>query len=355
MRRKNKAKKIKIRRSVRNTYITILLIIMCLSIFILQNSFNSEKNQAFIKTNIYEYNNKYLYSYDVTLIDNSYIDDESVPDKNVYVTDLMNNVNVNMTYTYEANQSSDIEYNYQIIGNLEATYSKDGEEQKVWKKTDVIVPTKDLCVTSDRVEINENFELNMGDKIQMVKDFQQELGIQVQTKYTILLEITTKTNILGQDVINTYSPDLFFDITSKTTTISTTTENTAKPQIVTKMVQEENEFSQIKVIFGSIMFVAALVVLIVLLVKTRNNNTVRNEYKIELNKILKGCDEKIVEVNSRIETSGQGLVDVREFDEVLKVSEELFKPILYWNNEKEEESWFCVLGNNMIYRYVLKR
>lgn len=355
MRRKNKAKKIKIRRSVRNTYITILLIIMCLSIFILQNSFNSEKNQAFIKTNIYEYNNKYLYSYDVTLIDNSYIDDESVPDKNVYVTDLMNNVNVNMTYTYEANQSSDIEYNYQIIGNLEATYSKDGEEQKVWKKTDVIVPTKDLCVTSDKVEINENFELNMGDKIQMVKDFQQELGIQVQTKYTILLEITTKTNILGQDVINTYSPDLFFDITSKTTTISTTTENTAKPQIVTKMVQEENEFSQIKVIFGSIMFVAALVVLIVLLVKTRNNNTVRNEYKIELNKILKGCDEKIVEVNSRIETSGQGLVDVREFDEVLKVSEELFKPILYWNNEKEEESWFCVLGNNMIYRYVLKR
>lgn len=355
MRRKNKAKKIKIRRSVRNTYITILLIIMCLSIFILQNSFNSEKNQAFIKTNIYEYNNKYLYSYDVTLIDNSYIDDESVPDKNVYVTDLMNNVNVNMTYTYEANQSSDIEYNYQIIGNLEATYSKDGEEQKVWKKADVIVPTKDLCVTSDKVEINENFELNMGDKIQMVKDFQQELGIQVQTKYTILLEITTKTNILGQDVINTYSPDLFFDITSKTTTISTTTENTAKPQIVTKMVQEENEFSQIKVIFGSVMFVAALVVLIVLLVKTRNNNTVRNEYKIELNKILKGCDEKIVEVNSRIETSGQGLVDVREFDEVLKVSEELFKPILYWNNEKEEESWFCVLGNNMIYRYVLKR
>lgn len=355
MRRKNKAKKIKIRRSVRNTYITILLIIMCLSIFILQNSFNSEKNQAFIKTNIYEYNNKYLYSYDVTLIDNSYIDDESVPDKNVYVTDLMNNVNVNMTYTYEANQSSDIEYNYQIIGNLEATYSKDGEEQKVWKKTDVIVPTKDLCVTSDKVEINENFELNMGDKIQMVKDFQQELGIQVQTKYTILLEITTKTNILGQDVINTYSPDLFFDITSKTTTISTTTENTAKPQIVTKMVQEENEFSQIKVIFGSIMFVAALVVLIVLLVKTRNNNTVRNEYKIELNKILKGCDEKIVEVNSRIDTSDQGLVDVREFDEVLKVSEELFKPILYWNNEKEEESWFCVLGNNMIYRYVLKR
>lgn len=355
MRRKNKAKKIKIRRSVRIAYIAILLIIMMLSLFILQGSFNSEKNKAFTKTNIYEYNNKYLYSYDVNMLDNAYIDKESVPDKDVYVTDLMNTVDINMTYVYEANQSSDIEYNYQIIGNLEATYSKEGEEQKVWKKTDVIVPTKDLSVTSDKAEINESFELNMNDKIQMIKDFQQELGIQVQTKYTVLLEITTKTNILGQDVINTYSPDLVFDITSKTTTISTTVENTAKPQIITKMVQAENEFSQVKAILGSIMFVAALVILIVLLVKTKNNNVVRNEYKIELNKILKGCDEKIVEVNSRIDTSGQGLVDVREFDEILKVSEELFKPILYWNNDKEEESWFCVLGNNMVYRYILKR
>lgn len=355
MRRKNKARKIKIRRSVRNAYIAILLIIMVLSIFILQSSFNSEKNKAFIKTNIYEYNNRYLYSYDVNMLENAYIDNDSVPDKDVYVTDLMDTVNINMTYAYEANQSSEIEYNYRIIGNLEATYSRDGEDQKVWKKTDVIVPTKDLSVTSNKAEINENFELDIKDKIQMVKNFQEELGIQVQTKYTVLLEISTKTNILGQDVINTYSPDIVFDITSKTTTISTTTENTAKPQIVTKMVQEENEFSQVKAIFGSVIFVAALITLIVLLIKTRNNNTVRNEYKIELNKILKGCDEKIVEVNSRIDTSGQGLVDVREFDEVLKVSEELFKPILYWNNEKEEESWFCVLGNNMIYRFVLKR
>ena len=56
MRRKNKAKKIKIRRSVRIAYIAILLIIMVLSLFILQCSFNSEKNKAFTKTNIYEYN-----------------------------------------------------------------------------------------------------------------------------------------------------------------------------------------------------------------------------------------------------------------------------------------------------------
>lgn len=355
MRKKNKARKVKIRRSVRNVYIAILLIIMVASIFILQGSFNSDKNKAFIKTNIYEYNNKYLYSYDVKMRDNAYIDENSVPSNDVYVTDLMDTVSVNMTYSYDASQSSDIEYNYRVIGNLEATYNRDGEEQKVWKKTDVIVPAKDLSVASDKLEINENFQLNMAEKVQMVKDFQEELGLQVQTKYTVYLEVSTKTNILGQEVLNIYSPDLVFNIGSKTTTISTTTEDSAKPQIVTKMVQENDEVSQTEAIACSVMFVVAFVVLVILLAKTTNNNTVRNEYKIELNKILKGCDEKIVEAKSKIDTSGQSVVDVREFDEVLKVSEELFKPILYWNNEKDEESWFCVLGNNMVYRFILKR
>lgn len=95
--------------------------------------------------------------------------------------------------------------------------------------------------------------------------------------------------------------------------------------------------------------------LIVLLIKTKNSNTIKNEYKMELNRILKGCEEKIVEVKEKIEVDGQNLVSVKEFEEIIKVSEELFKPILYWNNENEEESWFCVLGNNIVYRYVLKR
>ena len=62
-----------------------------------------------------------------------------------------------MTYTYTSNNESDITYSYQIVGNLEAVYKKDGEEQKVWKMSDVIVPMKEMEIHSDKVEINENF------------------------------------------------------------------------------------------------------------------------------------------------------------------------------------------------------
>ena len=136
--KENKNKKVKIRKSLRYAYIIVLLAIIVTSLFVLYQSFNLVDKKNFVKTNIYEYNNKYLYSYDIDMIDNDYIAKENVPDENIYVTELMNKANINMSYVYTANKSENITYSYKIVGNLEATYSKDGDEQKVWKQTDFI-------------------------------------------------------------------------------------------------------------------------------------------------------------------------------------------------------------------------
>ena len=352
---KNKIKKFKIRKTLRRTYIIIFLAIAFLSLYFLYDSFNSENKKNMVKSNIYEYKNKYSYTYDVNMLENEYIEKDNIGEENVYITSLMDNANINMKYLYTANQSSDITYNYQIVGYLEAIYMKDDKEQKVWKESDIIVPARDLQVTSDTFEINEEFSINIKDKIQRIKDFQEELGMQVQTKYIVYLGVTTNTQIMGKTVTNVYSPDIIFDIGTKTTTVSTSVEETYKPEVVTRMVQESDDMVQIKKSIATITLIVSALGILFIIVKTANTNTVKNEYKVELNRIIKGCSEKLVEVNSRIDTEGQSIVDVKEFDEVLKVSEELFKPILYWNNEDEEETWFCVLGNNIVYRYILKR
>jgi len=327
---------IKIRKSFRSTYILILLLIIAVCLFALYNTFNSD-NKKFVKTNIYEYNNKFSYSYDVNLVENDYITKDNISDGNAYITDLLDKVSLNMTYF------------------LEATYLKDGVEQKVWKKTDVLVPMKEQNSTGDSLEVNEILDVNLKEKIQEIKNFQAEVGMQVQTKYTVVMEMVTRTNVLGQEIINIYSPDVVFEIGSKTTTVTTNTENTEKPQVATKMINEQEEQSQVKNVVLTGVIVVAGVMLIVVLLKTKNSNTVRNEYKLELNRILKSCQEKIVVVKDKIKTEGQNVVNVNDFDEIIKVSEELFKPILYWNNEGDEESWFCVDGNNIIYRFILKR
>ena len=352
---KKRERKVKIRKSIRNTYILILLLIITISLVVLYKSFNSANKKSFIKANIYEYNNKSEYAYDVNMIQNDYIDKDNIGEDNVFITNLMDNVDITMKYQYVANQTSDIKYTYQVAGFLEATYTKDGQEQKVWKKNDVILPKEDFEVNSNSFEIEKSFNLSIKEKIDTIKAFQEELGMQVEAKYTVYLGVTATTNVLGKEVTNVYSPDIVFEIGPKTTIVKTNVENSERPQIVTKMVQEDDEAALTKKTIATVTLILATGLLVLILFRTNNSNIVRNEYKLELNKIIRGCEEKLVEANSKIDIEGQKLVDVREFEEVLKVSEELFKPILYWNNEEEEETWFCVSGDNTVYRFILKR
>ena len=84
-------------------------------------------------------------------------------------------------------------------------------------------------------------------------------------------------------------------------------------------------------------------------------NVIRNEYKYELNRILRICQDKIVEVSTKPNDEEIEVVYVKDFGEIFKVSEELFKPILYYNAKENEEAWFSVMSGKTSYRFVLKK
>ena len=84
-------------------------------------------------------------------------------------------------------------------------------------------------------------------------------------------------------------------------------------------------------------------------------NKTRNEFRLELNRILRLCQDKIVQVSSNLEVDTTNVIDVRDFGEIVKVSEELFKPILYWISPRDDEAWFTVMSHGVTYRYILKK
>ena len=89
--------------------------------------------------------------------------------------------------------------------------------------------------------------------------------------------------------------------------------------------------------------------------KTKGLNRIKNEYREEINRILRLCQDKIVKLDNRPNESGKEVVKVKDFGEIVKLSEELFKPILYWEDKEQEESWFIVMSNSVLYHYIIKR
>ena len=330
----------KVRKSVK--YILVITSII-LIIFTFGNIGNILTKTSTINTKkeIYNYTNKFKYNYTVNLLENPFIPTKTFEMSNeAFVTDLIDNINMNLMYNYESNRESNISYNYQVVGVLSAVYTADGIEHKIWEKEDVLKPEVSTAITSNNVAINDNIVLDLKPQNALVRAFEDQMKMSVTATYKVMLKVNTRTNIEGEEIKNEYVPFITIDL--------------AKTEYISKDFKEDKEMSIPLLIINIVVFVCSLAILGTML-RTKTTRVVRNEYRQELNRILRLCQDKIVQVSQNPTLDKENIVDVTDFGEIIKVSEELFKPILYYFNESTDQAEFSVISNSIVYRYILKK
>ena len=349
-----KRSKIKLRKSTRYFYIAIASILFAISFATLFGAFFGGTTSK-TKEEIYTYTNNFKYDYSVNLVPNQYIDAQSLGmNETAYVTDLIDNINLNLHYNYNSNEKSTIKYTYDIKGILNGVYTKDGEEQKIWSKEYILKEPTETTVIDEKFEINENLVLDLKEQNNLVKNFEQEMELSIDAKYNIVIEINTDTTIEDENIPNATIETISIDLGKKTTTI-TGENNKNDTQYVSKEVETHSETSTVKTVFSIIGLVISLLIFRYVFTKTTVMNKTRNEFRMELNRILRLCQDKIVQVSSKMEVDTTNVIDVKDFGEIVKVSEELFKPILYWISSRDDEAWFTVMSHGVTYRYILRK
>ena len=342
----------KIRKSTKYFGSIISIVLLVTSLISLAKNLSNEN----MKTNtreIYNYKNKFSYDYNVNLIDNRFINEEEQKNLIVYVTDLIDTTDLNLNYEYTASKDTNIKYTYSVIGNLQAVYTKDGEEQKIIDEEETIVEEQSKELSGNKVSINQEINLDLTDKNSLLAEFEQELGMSISAKYNVILKVNVQTNVEDNPIDVDYEKTVQFDLAEKTTKI--TGDNNLED---TEYISAEYSVSgagNIAIIILDVVIIIISISVLRYLMKARATNRVKNEFRQELNRILKLCQDKIVQVSTKPNDSPENIVYVKDFGEIFKVSEELFKPILYYFDNEKQEAWFSVMTGNTVYRYILKR
>ena len=145
----------------KSTKITLILIAIIMLIFSLSGIYNNlqEDTQSTITKEIYNYTDKFHYDYKINLINNKYMTTKEVEDKSLaYVTDLIDNIDLNLNYEYLASLQSELNYTYSIVGKMQVVYTKNGVEQKIWEKEETLRKEKSEKISGDNLKIKENFK-----------------------------------------------------------------------------------------------------------------------------------------------------------------------------------------------------
>ena len=176
--------------------------------------------------------------------------------------------------------------------------------------------------------------------------------MQLDSKMYLKFEIEIATQLEEKNITETYISNVAIDLGKKTTEITGDLSNKTEG-VAEKEVSSIQKANTTKIVVSMVTLIISLYIIRYVFVNTIESHNIKSTYKIELNKILRICQDKIVQVSTQIDIGQTDLIEVKDFQEIIKLSEELAKPILCYISKQTEEACFAVVSNGVTYRYIL--
>lgn len=343
------------RRKVLKKWVRFSLSAMILTIFLISIKMIFDSFYVVSPHNdIYAYNIRQNVDYKVYLYDNSFIDSEYIEKDELYMADLIKNIDIVFHYNYSGSKIVPVTYEYDIKGTINGSYQKEDDiDNKIWKKEYTLLNTQTGQVNDvNNINITEKLDFDYGYYDDIVSNFRKELKLPISATFEIAMTI----NIFGQGdllgkLVDTQTMILSIPLNSAVFKIDDSYEPITNNNIT---FQDETKQSvNIKrIVCGILVGIVGIVLFVTLFDKIFYLKS-KNPYECKLNKILKEYGDVIVEIVNPTNIKDLNVVEVKGFGEMIDLEEELRIPIMFYEINEGYLGEFTLIHGNIIYKYIL--
>ena len=333
--------------------ICIATIILFLGIIMIFKSFKVEKG---LQNLLYSYNINRSLNYKVNLKENDFFDSQTMDMNETYISSLVDKINMDYSYSYSGNKKGNTKYTYQIVAVTNVNYDSLNNEEKnktIWSKQYVLVPQKELNVDSSNFSINENFDVDFATYNDEVKKFKEQLRVPINADLQVKMIVISNSDIPGieKKVVENSIVNVKIDLAEDVFSIEKQFENNETKNVIDSN-EDKKEINKPLLIMGSI-FVLASILIILDAIRKSIKFSKKTDYAIALNRILKNYGDIVAEIVSPVEIDNLNVIEVKNFDQLLDIEEEIRMPILFYETIPDEQGEFIIVCDNMAYRYVI--
>lgn len=301
------------------------------------------------------YDEKVTPDYKVNLKDNDYYEVKTLPSGMNYIASLVDNISVNFKYSFEATDIIDYNTTYYIEA-ITRVYDDKNKSKTLFEKKEILSESR--TITKEKIKnlgFTESVKVDYEHFNNLVRAFKTEYGLAKSSDVTIAL--VTKTSGGNSE----YKGNI--NLNSQATVVIPLTEQTINVSINSNNVTNQDRLLE-KIGLNNInwynlgMFVILTSLDLYLLVKLSKNIKKYLDsfslYDKTLKKILRDYDSIIANINNDTVITKDKVIFVESFDELIDIHDNLGSPILFNEVVKGFKSYFTIIDNNMMYRYVLE-
>ena len=346
--------KIKIGKSVRNGIIIFLIGVIIFALYAIIGSININNQVIKERKEIYQFTNKGDITGKINLKENQFVEENEVVDGQVYLSDLISSIDANIDYNYKGSKNKNITYDYKVDAIVNASYASTKEIYDVLNKTETLKVVDNQKSDSGEFTIKDSLQIDYEKYHELVKSFKKSMSITADSNLIIRLTINTKANVDDQDIENKYVVDYKISVGDKVAIVEKINNNEETKKIDKEIpVDNFNEIKYDKLIINVVIIIIAGFALRTVICKTEELKVIRNEFKIELNRILKSYEDKVVEIQDLQNIDIEKATKVKDIIQIRKLAEEALVPI-YCYIKDEKEAYFIVTKYENSYIFILK-
>lgn len=298
----------------------------------------------------YEYTMGTEINYAVNLLPNILYDTEKIYEDETYISEFIKSINVNFKLNFRGSEPTIIDGNYNVIAQIAGYTTQQEAKKDIWTKDFELVPTTSIkgeeqCELQKLVVIDYHKYNDLAQAIIEASKVNVPVELRIimkgevhgDTEYEPITKniATTLVMPLGNPYFNMQK----LGAEQVTDTIKDVVEVPIPPN--SKMITQ--------CIIGIVLFIVLIILLWVLTIPL-DATDIR---KKEIDKILKNHSSRLVAVDTVIEDNAQETYEVKNIDDLVKIADELEKPIIYqYNRNVLKISFFYVMDKE--HRYVYR-
>lgn len=351
-----KMKKWTLKKNTRQRVIAVLLFFLVLALAGLYWSY-TRPAETTVDYTAFPYSQESTLDYRVYLLPNELYEETYLEPGRAYISALTDYISTEFAYRFSAGSKADIDGEYSVTANIVALTGQ--EDYLVWEKNFPLLAPEAFHVHGKDVFLREEVILPFSEYVALANSIVETTGfspqkLNLRVNYNVGLAADTPEGAIEE----TAASELIIPLSGNVFTVGGSLEDSETGGIPASRVEPVPYFEEARSGFALLSILLVLFLLIFIQVTVGKEE--RNKFvKKRLSHILKQYRDRIVKCTEKISASGHdNILLVASFEDLLKIADELGKPIFYQNgqngqNEENYEHSFFVFSEQYAYRYNL--